>query len=235
MGSTNSVCYLLLNGYLPLWGLTSSLGDHPRIRISGVWPPESGLQSLASIPAKEKLDTRALGELSGSLHTGAVLFITSLLPGMPARSYSTGPVGSTFSIQWTSCVGQLEIIIRPPHPVFLLASHGLWDLNSLTRDQTQVLGSESVIPNHWTTRELWIYTVGRDWGGSSHVVTKVTLMLMVLSCGASCALEGVWQHPKPLPLDARNTPPAPAVTPETFLQTLPSVPWGANLPQDPLP
>ena len=118
MGSNNSVYYLLLNGYLPLWGLTSSLGDHPRIRISGVWPPESGLQSLASIPAKEKLDTRALGELSGSLHTGAVLFITSLLPGMPARSYSTGPVGSTFSIQWTSCVGQLEIIIRPPPPCF---------------------------------------------------------------------------------------------------------------------
>ena len=88
-GSTNSVCYLLLNGYLPLWGLTSSLGDHPGIRISGVWPPE------CPIPAKEKLYPRALGELSGSLHTGAVLFIRSLLPGMPARSYSTGPVGST--------------------------------------------------------------------------------------------------------------------------------------------
>lgn len=36
--------------------------------------------------------------------------------------------------------------------------------------------------------------------------------------------------PEPLPSDARNTPPALAVTFKTFLQTLPSVPWDAKLP-----
>ena len=45
---------------------------------------------------------RALGELSGSLHTGAVLFITtSLLPGMPARNYSTGPLaGAVYPVDF---------------------------------------------------------------------------------------------------------------------------------------
>ena len=59
--------------------------------------------------------------------------------------------------QWTSCVGQLEIIITPPF-FFSLAPRGLWDLSSLTRDRTQVLGSESVSPkplDHQGTPDLY--------------------------------------------------------------------------------
>lgn len=109
---------------------------------------------------------RALGELSGSLHTGAVLFITmSLLPGMPARSYSTGPLAGAvlYPVDFL-CGATGDHNPRPP-PIFLPAPRGLWDLSSLTRGQTQVLGSESLSPNHWTTRELWIYTVRLGGGG----------------------------------------------------------------------
>ena len=35
--------------------------------------------------------------------------------------------------------------------LFLATLHGLWDLSSLTRDQSQAL---AVSPNHWTAREL---------------------------------------------------------------------------------
>ena len=35
-----------------------------------------------------------------------------------------------------------------------LLLHGIWDLNSSTKDQTQVLSIARGILNHWTTREV---------------------------------------------------------------------------------
>ena len=38
--------------------------------------------------------------------------------------------------------------------LFFFWPHGLWDLSSLTRDGTQVLGSERTSLNPWTAREF---------------------------------------------------------------------------------
>ena len=38
--------------------------------------------------------------------------------------------------------------------VFFAAPHGMWDLSSLTRDQTHAPKVEAQSLNHWTTREV---------------------------------------------------------------------------------
>ena len=50
---------------------------------------------------------------------------------------------SLFAVQGlSSCSTQAELLC------------GMWDLSSLTRDQTHVLCIARVIPNHWTVREV---------------------------------------------------------------------------------
>ena len=43
--------------------------------------------------------------------------------------------------------------------LFFGSAGSLWDLSSLTRDQTQATAVKVPSPNHWTTRELPGYTV----------------------------------------------------------------------------
>ena len=41
---------------------------------------------------------------------------------------------------------------------FLAASHSLWDLSSLTRDQTCALAEKELSPNHWAARKFLPFT-----------------------------------------------------------------------------
>lgn len=58
---------------------------------------------------------------------------------------------------------------------------GLWDLSSLTRDQT-LDPCETLIPNHWTTRKFPSLTLNE--------VHKLVSLYAMISCPKSWSISG---------------------------------------------
>ena len=73
------------------------------------------------------------------------------------------PLGATGAFQSWEQRRDMVNLVSWNHPaelrdisffLFLVTSHGMWDLSSPTRDQTCALDNRSAGFNHWTTREV---------------------------------------------------------------------------------
>ena len=62
------------------------------------------------------------------------------VPALPSRFLTPGPPGKSEEVFWLF------------HFIFWLP-YGMWELSSLTREQTWVPAVEAQSPNHWTTGE----------------------------------------------------------------------------------
>ena len=66
------------------------------------------------------------------------------VPGKPPFAY----------VKWVGLVQPLPYSLASLFVCFLATLHGMWDLSSLTRDQSYNPALAAQSPNHWTAKEV---------------------------------------------------------------------------------
>ena len=148
-----------------------------------------------------------------------------LLSGLSCQECLPGiPAPGLFSSRWARLRGATGAytfsLFGPCHVAYgiLVPRPGI---------EPRPLAVKALSPNHWTARELrsLYLRAGVTRGHEGRFDTDDSLVW-----GRAVPWKVFGSIPEPLPLDARSTPAPPAVTTKIYLQTFPSVPWGAKLP-----